>query len=137
MKLTTKSEYSLLMLIGLARSGATPQTGVFQRLEEICRQYDLPVKYAEQLIGTMKQAGMVTARRGAAGGYQLARTPQQISMAQVVRLMDGALAPTGSVSEYFPASTPLEKEARVTAVMKDIRDYIARIMEQTTLADLI
>lgn len=137
MKLTTKSEYSLLMLIGLARNGAMPDSNVFSHLDELCRPHDLPVKYSEQLIGTLKQAGIVTARRGAFGGYQLARTPKLISMAQVVRLMDGALAPTGSVSEHFPASTPLEKESKVTAVMKDIRDYVARVMEQTTLADLI
>jgi Rrf2 family protein len=137
MKLTTKSEYSLLMLIGLARSGAVPGSDVFLRLDELCRQYDLPVKYAEQLIGAMKQAGMVVARRGAFGGYQLARSPEQISMAQVVRLMDGALAPTGAVSEHFPASSALEKEKSVIAVMKDIRDYVARVMETTTLADLI
>ncbi len=137
MKLTTKSEYSLLILIYLARNGAVPDSGVFVRLEEICTRYDLSLKYAEQLIGVLKRAELVAARRGAAGGYQLAKRPNQVSMAQVIRLMDGALAPTGSVSEYFPSRTVLEKETGVITVMKDIRDYIAQKMERTTLTDLV
>ncbi len=137
MKLTTKSEYSLLMLIHLTRQGAVPESDAFVRLEEICKQYDLSFKYAEQIIGALKRAELVRARRGAAGGYQLAADPNQVSMAQVVRLMDGALAPTGAVSEYFPSQTVLEKESGVISVMKNIRDYVARTMEQTTLADLV
>jgi Rrf2 family protein len=133
MKLTTKSEYSLLILIYLARI----QEDRFVRLDEICESYGLSLKYAEQLVGILKKAGLVASRRGASGGYQLARKADQISMADVVRLMDGALAPIGSVSEFFPSQTLLQNEAGVIAVMKDIRDYVAQRMEEMSLADLI
>ena len=85
----------------------------------------------------MKQSGFVRARRGSSGGYTLACPAKRISLAAVVRLMDGALAPTESVSKYFFAHTPLEKEKKVLRAFKDIRDYIARKMEKLTIADLV
>ncbi|QHI69646.1 RrF2 family transcriptional regulator [Tichowtungia aerotolerans] len=132
MKLTTKSEYALLIMIFLARTEADQ----FARLEDICATYDLSQKYAEQLTSTLKKSGLVAARRGVAGGYQLARPAAEISMAEIVRLMDGALAPIGAISEYFPCRSLLEKETGVMNVMQDIRDYTANIMEGKTLADL-
>lgn len=137
MKLTTKSEYALLILIRLARADALPGSSVFVRLDEICTAYDLSVKYAEQQVSTLKKSELVISRRGAGGGYQLANQPEEISLAQVIRLMDGALAPIGSVSKYFPSHTRLESEAGVMAVMQDIRDTVARKMEQTKLSNLL
>jgi Rrf2 family protein len=137
MKLTTKSEYALLILIRLARTKALPGSSFFVRLEEICTEYDLSMKYAEQQVSALKKSGMVISKRGAGGGYQLAKQPEDISLAQVIRLMDGALAPIGSVSKYFPSHTRLESEAGVIAVMRDIRDSIALKMEQTKLSYLL
>jgi len=137
MKLTTKSEYGLLILIGLARAQALPGSTVFVRLETICRENNLSMKYAEQQASALKKSKLVIARRGAGGGYQLARGPENIDMAQIIRLMDGALAPIGSVSAHFPSHTLLESEPSVLHVMQDIRDYVARKMEQTRLSDLL
>lgn len=133
MKLTTKSEYALLIMVYLARA----ETNRFVRLEEICAKYGLSQKYAEQLVCILKKSGLIEARRGVAGGYRLARPAKEISMADIVRLMDGALAPIGAVSEYFPCQTLLEKEAGVMTVMKDIRDYVANVMEKMMLSDLV
>ncbi len=132
MKLTTKSEYALLILIYLARAEADG----FIRLETICQTYGLSQKYAEQIVSTLKQSGLVIARRGASGGYRLARPAREISMATIIRRMDGALAPTGAVSENFPSRTLLQTESGVIAIMKELRDYIAQKMENTSLADL-
>ena len=137
MKLTTKSEYALLMLIHLARGKAFPESPVFVRLEDVCKKYSLSIKYAEQQASALKNSKLVISRRGAGGGYQLASQPEDITLAQVIRLMDGALAPIGSVSKYFPSQTRLESEAVVMGVMQDIRDTIACKMEQTTLSDLL
>jgi Rrf2 family protein len=137
MKLTTKSEYALLILIRLARAEALSGSSVFVRLENICKEYDLSMKYAEQQVSALKKSGMVISRRGDGGGYQLAVRPEELSLAQVIRLMDGALAPIGSVSKYFPSHTRLESEAGVIAVMQEIRNDIARKMEQTRLSDLL
>lgn len=66
----------------------------------------------------------------------LAKHPSKISIAEVVRLMDGALAPVESVSKYFYESTPIEQNKALINVFKDIRDYVAKKMETTTFADL-
>jgi len=133
MKLTTKSEYSLLALIYIARHGKNG----FVKIEDICSAYDISKKYLEQLLSILKQNGFVRTRRGARGGYKLARPAAKISMASVVRVMDGALAPTESVSKYFFSHTPLEKEPRMMKVLKEIRNYIAKRLERLTLADLV
>lgn len=133
MQLTTKSEYSLLALIYLARHY---EQG-YIKIEELCDAYGLPAKYVEQLFYVMKRSGMVQTRRGAAGGYRLAKKPAEISVAQIVRLMDGALAPIESVSKYFYSASPLQQEAAVNDLFQKVRDYIADLLENTTLADLV
>lgn len=133
MKLTTKSEYSLLALIYIARHEANG----FVKVEDICAAYDMPKKYIEQLLRLLKQTGYVRARRGASGGYQLMRPASKITLASVIRTMDGALAPTESVSKYFFAHTPLEQEKAVIGLFKDIRDYVAKRLERTTIKDLL
>jgi len=133
MKLTTKSEYSILALIHLARHAPDH----FVKMEEVCTKYGIPKKYLEQLLVILKRSGYVRARRGAEGGYCLAKAPGDITLAQVIRLMDGALAPTESVSEYFFSHTPLEKEPKVIGVLSEIRDYVSERLEATTLADLV
>jgi len=133
MRLTTKSEYALLALIYIARHG---QNG-FIKIEDICETYGTSKKYLEQLLSILKQNRYIRTRRGASGGYKLARPANRISLATVIRLMDGALAPTESVSQYFFSHTPLEKEPKILKVLKDIRDYIAKRLERLTLADLV
>lgn len=133
MKLTTKSEYSILSLIYIARN----QNDDFVKIDNICSYYNLPKKYLEQLIMILKQNRYLKAKRGSSGGYRLTKKPEEISIADIIRLMDGALAPIESVSTYFYSKTPLEKEKKVINIFKQIRDYIADIMENTKLSDLL
>ena len=133
MKLTTKSEYSLLAMIFIARN----QNKGLVSLEDICSFYDLPKKYLEHLIIVLKQSRYLKAKRGSRGGYKLAKPTKDISIAEIIRLMDGALAPTESVSTFFYSQTPLEKEQNVLKIFRDIRDYISNILENTTLQDLL
>ncbi len=133
MKLTTKSEYSVLALIYLTRNG----TDKYVRLEEICAEYDISKKYLEALIAILKHNNYIKTKRGANGGYKLARSPDKISLAEIIRLMDGALAPTESVSVYFYADTPISKEKKVLKEFKDIRDYVANKLEKLKLSDLV
>jgi Rrf2 family protein len=133
MKLTTKSEYSLLALIYMARNYKTD----YVKIEAICRHYEIPQKYLEQLFNILKANKLVKAKRGSNGGYALMMSPDKISAAQIIRLFDGALAPIESVSKYFFAPTPLDKEKKIIGVMKDIRDYISQKMENLYLSDLI
>ncbi|HEY3313607.1 MAG TPA: Rrf2 family transcriptional regulator [Anaerolineales bacterium] len=133
MKLTTRSEYALLALVYLARN----QSGEFISIDTIAKAQGIPPKFLEQLMLALKRAHLLRSTKGQHGGYALAKAPNQISLAEVIRLFDGALAPTESVSENFYESTPIEKEKSLTAVFKDIRDYTSLKLEKTTIADVI
>jgi len=132
-RLTTKSEYSILAMIYLARHGPDG----FVKMEEICAAYEIPRKYLEQLLFILKRSGYVKTKRGAEGGYCLAKPAGKVTLAQIIRLMDGALAPTESVSQFFFSHTPLEKEEKVIGLLAEIRDYVSDRLEATTLADLV
>ena len=133
MKLTTKSEYSILALIYMARH---EQKG-FIKIDEICENCDIPKKYLELLFTILRQGRYIKTRRGISGGYKLARPTSKISIAEIIRLMDGALAPTESVSKYFFSNTPLAKEKQVIKVFKEIRNYIANKLEALKLSDVV
>ncbi len=133
MKLTTKSEYSILALLYLARQSKD----AFIKVDEIARECDIPKKYLELLLMSLRQNQLIRTRRGSQGGYQLAKPAGEITLASIIRLMDGALAPTESVSRYFHSNTPIQKEAKMLEVFRDIRDYIADKLENLTLKDLI
>jgi len=132
-KLTTKSEYLILALIYMARN----KNEKFIKIEQICSKYDIPRKYLELLFSILKQARYIRTKRGASGGYMLAKPPSKISLAEIIRLMDGALAPTESVSKYFFTATPLSQEKKVVRVFKEIRDFVSNKLESVTLSDLI
>jgi Rrf2 family protein len=106
-------------------------------VDEIVAACDIPKKYLELLLMALRQNRLIRTRRGNQGGYQLARPAEEISLASIIRLMDGALAPTESVSTYFHSDTPVSKEPNLLAVFQDIRDYIANKLENLTLNDLV
>ena len=133
MKLTTKSEYSILALLYIARQSAEK----YVKVDDIAEKCDIPKKYLELLLMHLRQNRLIKTRRGKQGGYQLARPANQISLASIIRLMDGALAPTESVSTYFHSDTPISKEPNLLNVFMDIRNYIADKLENLTLKDLI
>jgi Rrf2 family transcriptional regulator, cysteine metabolism repressor len=133
MKLSTKSQYACLAMVELARNY---NQGVM-KIQVIAERQGIPKKYLEQILLLLKSARYVRSRKGSEGGYELVKPPSEISIAEVVRLTDGALAPVGSVSRYFFEHTPLEKNSKLIAVFKDIRDYISEKMEQTTFAELV
>lgn len=133
MKLTARSEYALLALVYLARN----RDEGFISTETIAKAQGIPPKFLEQLMLALKRAHFLRSVKGQRGGYALAKEPSQITLAEVVRLFDGALAPTESVSENFYESTPIEKERKLTRVFKDIRDYISQKLEKTTIADVM
>ncbi len=133
MKLTSRSEYALLALVFLARRNSTGMVSV----ETIAEAQQIPQKFLEQIMLALKHAKYVRSSKGQHGGYCLAKPADKISLAEVIRLFDGALAPTESVSRYFYESTPIEKEKHLIKVFKDIRDYVAEKMEHTTIADMV
>lgn len=134
MKLTFRSEYALLALVYIARRETE---GGHSSAPAIAEAQSIPLKYLEQILLILKRGGLLHSRKGRGGGFRLARSPAEISLAEVIRLIDGALAPTDSVSRFFYGPTPLEGEARLLSVMQEIRDHIAAKLEGTTLADVL
>ncbi len=132
MKLTSRCEYALLALTYLTRRGSEELSSV----ETIAKAQRIPARFLEQILLVLKRARFVTSVKGARGGYRLARDPRQVTLAEVIRVVDGALAPTESVSKYFYEPTPIEKERRLLRVFREIRDLIADRLEHVTLADV-
>jgi len=132
MRLSRRSEYACLALIELS---ATQEEG-FVKVRELAERKEIPREFLVQILLRLKNAGYVRSARGAAGGYQLAKSPGQITVAEIVRLMDGALAPVGSVSQFFYDHTPIEKSPKLVRLFTKIRDYVAKTLEKTTFQDL-
>ena len=133
LRLTSRSEYALLALVHLARR---EREGLIS-VQAIAAARDIPPKFLEQILLTLKRARYVRSQKGQHGGYALARPAKDISLAEIVRLIDGALAPTESVSKYFYEATPVEKEKKLVRVFRDIRDYVSKRLEGTSLADVV
>ncbi len=133
MKLTTRSEYALLALIFLARN----QSEEYIPVQVIAAAQKIPPRFLEQILLALRRGRYVRSSKGKGGGFRLAKDPGTISLAEIVRLFDGALAPTESVSKYFYGPTPIEKEKKLLGVFKEMRDYIASKMENTVLSDVI
>ena len=132
MRLTAKSEYALLALVHLVRH----EDEAYLSVQSIADAQGIPAKYLEQILLTLKRARYVRSLKGQHGGYRLARPAKEISLAEVIRLFDGALAPTESVSKYFYESTPIEKERALLKLFRGIRDYVSDRLEKTSLADV-
>ncbi|MCU0481442.1 MAG: Rrf2 family transcriptional regulator [Anaerolineae bacterium] len=132
MKLTSRSEYALLALVFLSRLS----NDEFVSVEKIASAQGIPPKFLEQILLTLKRARYVQSLKGQRGGYRLAKEPREITLAEVIRLLDGALAPTESVSKYFYEPTPIEKEPKLIQTFTEIRDCILNKLEHTTLADI-
>jgi Rrf2 family protein len=134
MKLSLRGEYALRALLVLGLNYNEPVI----RIQEISKQQNIPKRFLEQILNDLKSAGLVQSRRGVAGGYRLARRPEEITLATVVRHIEGALAPVSCVSERFyeKCSCPDEARCAIRSVMKEIREAVVAIAEHVTLAEM-
>ncbi|HVS52660.1 MAG TPA: Rrf2 family transcriptional regulator [Opitutaceae bacterium] len=137
MKLSKKGEYALRSLInlGIAREVGRPLV----RVSELADSEKLPVKFLEQILQALKDAGLVRSERGKFGGYRLAKPTNKIPIGDVVRLIDGPLAPIGCVSQsaYEKCTCPDEEHCGLRMLMLDVRNAIAGILDRYTLADVV
>ena len=132
MRLTSRSEYALLSLVYMAR-----RAEVKVSVGEIAQAQKIPVKFLEQIFQTLKSGKLVKSTKGRGGGYQLSRPANKVSLAEVVRLFEGHLAPTESVSRFYYRATPVEREKRLLSVLQEVRDITVSIMEKCTIADIL
>ena len=133
MRLSRKSEYALLALIDLAYNYGSET----MKIIEVANRNNIPKKYIEQIFLQLKGAGYVKSIRGANGGYELAKAPGEISLAEIIRLIDGPLASVGSASLHFFEHTPVERNEKLLQIFKDIRNFVADKLENTTLEHLL
>ena len=134
MKLSLRGEYTLRALVVLGQN----YQRTIVRIQSISEQQNIPKRFLEQILNDLKSAGVVESKRGVAGGYRLARPPEQITLAEVIRHMQGALAPVSCVSERFyeKCSCPDESRCGIRSIMKEVRDAMARMLENFTVRDL-
>ncbi len=134
MKLSLRGEYALraMLVLGLNYGPSVV------RIQTISEQQNIPKRFLEQILNELKTAGLVQSRRGVAGGYRLARRPEEITLAAIVRHIEGALAPVSCVSEryYEKCSCPDESRCAIRSVMKEIREAVVKIAEQITVAEM-
>jgi Rrf2 family cysteine metabolism transcriptional repressor len=134
MKLSLRGEYALRALLVL---GLNYGEGIV-RIQAISKEQNIPKRFLEQILNDLKSAGIVQSRRGMAGGYRLAKAPEEITLAAVVRHLDGALAPVSCVSERFyeKCSCPDETRCAIRSVMSEVREAVVKIAERVTIAEL-
>lgn len=135
MRLSKRGEYGLRAMISLAEAQKNSPAGMVQ-IKEISTREQIPAKFLEQILLALKNAGLVHSKMGIGGGYYLARAPKEITLGQIVRTLDGPLAPIKCVSQmaYEPCGCPDEETCGLRMVMGDVRNAIANILDNTTLA---
>jgi len=133
LRLSTKSEYAFLALIDLAANF----NGGYTKIAGITERHCIPRKYLEQIMLVLKGGGYVQSRMGPDGGYRLGKKPEDITLAEIIRLLDGALAPVLSVSAYFYEPSPVEQSPELMKVFTEIRNFVSEKMEHTTIANLL
>jgi Rrf2 family protein len=137
MRLSLRGEYALRALVVLGLS-YRPRDNSVVRIQSISEQQNVPKRFLEQILNDLKSAGILESRRGLSGGYRLRMPPDKITLAQVIRLVEGPLAPVSCVSEQFyeKCSCPDESKCGIRSIMKEVRDAIVTILEGVTLAQL-
>ncbi|WCK53596.1 Rrf2 family transcriptional regulator [Aneurinibacillus sp. Ricciae_BoGa-3] len=124
MKISTKGRYGLTIMMELAKRYGEGQVS----LKSIAQKNGLSEHYLEQLIAPLRNHGLVKSIRGAYGGYILARTPEEITAGDVIRVLEGPISPVEFEEEEDPAKRDLWLR---------IRDAISEVLDSTSLQDLI
>ncbi|MBU0976386.1 MAG: Rrf2 family transcriptional regulator [Patescibacteria group bacterium] len=136
MKLTNRCQYALLAMLTLTRAYKS-DNNKFYTTKKVAQANDIPQEFLEKIVALLSNAGLVESQKGASGGLRLIKDPARISIAEIVREIDGPLAPISCVSKYKYESCPLEKSKSLTYLFKRIRNIQYKILSKTTLADLV
>lgn len=135
MRLSTKSEYGLLACYDLARfAGGSPVP-----LNAVAERQGISEAYLEQLIGALRRAGLVRSVRGAQGGYVLGRDARSITVGDVIRVLEGPIAPVGCVAtdETGPGVCARSEGCVTRPIWERLRDSMELVLDSISLADLV
>lgn len=133
MKVSRRGLYALEALVHLAQAH---ERGLV-KIHDIAAAESIPVKFLESILVTLKNARIVASERGRDGGYRLRRPPQEIVVGEVVRVVDGPLAPFGDAVELARRVRTEPRHPGLFALFLDVRNAAARILDHTSLADLV
>jgi Rrf2 family protein len=133
--LSRKARYALRALYALANDESNGPV----LIADLAEREHIPHKFLELILLELRNAGILRSKKGKGGGYALARSPREVTLGQIIRVVDGPLAPIPCVSEraYVRCEECVSEESCGTRmVMKEVRDAIAKILDGTTLADV-
>jgi Rrf2 family protein len=129
MRISAKADYAVRAAVEMAAAGDQPVKG-----EKLAEAQDIPLQFLEHILLELKHARLVRARRGARGGYWLARPPEEITLANVIRAVEGPLA---NIQDMAPEATKYAGNAeRLSNVWIAVRASLRRVLERVTIADL-
>jgi len=135
MRISKKAEYALRALFAIARTAPAH----LHQIQELSKAEAIPVKFLEQILLTLRHAGVLTSRRGIRGGYTFAKSPGQIRIGEVIRLMDGPLAPVPCASPT-PSETctcPEPQTCSLRILMTDVRNDLSALLDNRTIEDAV
>ena len=138
MRLSKRGEYGLRAMIALAEPAGKSDAPQMRQIKDIALREQISTKFLEQILLTLKNAGMLHSKMGVGGGYYLAKPAKEITLGQIFRVLDGPVAPVKCVSQmaYEPCGCPDEETCGLRLAMGDVRNAIADILDNTSLADV-
>jgi Rrf2 family protein len=138
MRLSKRGEYGLRAMITLAEPAQKSDSPAMMQIRAISQREQISPKFLEQILLTLKNAGLLHSKMGVGGGYYLSKAASEITLGQIFRVLDGPVAPIKCVSQmaYEPCGCPNEQVCGLRLVMGDVRNAIADILDNTSLADV-
>jgi Rrf2 family protein len=132
-RISRKAEYALRALVAIARHGKSWQ------IQELSAQENIPVKFLEQILLALRHAGVLTSKRGVGGGYALRKPAPEISIGEVIRVLDGplALVPCAAEQPGEPCTCPDVRTCPLRLVMTEVRRDLSAMLEGRTIEDML
>lgn len=133
MRISRKSEYALRALVAMSRKPGSHQ------IQELSERENIPVKFLEQILLALRHAGFLTSKRGVGGGYSLRVNPSQISVREVIEIMDGPLAPVpcAAVRPLEKCSCPDPRTCALRLLMTGLREKIEGMLGHRSIEDMM
>jgi Rrf2 family protein len=133
MRVSRKTEYALRALVAMARKHGSYQ------IQELSEKENIPIKFLEQILLTLRHAGFLTSKRGVGGGYALRVAPSQINVREIIEVMDGPIAPVpcAALRPLEKCSCPDPRTCALRLLMIDLREEIGALLNHRTIEDMM
>ena len=132
MWISKRTDYATRAVLALALADGDSAV----KLEDLADRAAIPASVLEQIMPTLRTAGIVRSERGARGGYRLNHAPAEITLERVVRLFQGQLAPIGCATRSMPEPCPMAEDCSLRFIWEDVREATIRVLSETTFEQL-